>query len=241
MQNLMYSYFQSILQKRRPLDRFCVPWFLRTIIITCLLVPSFDHADAKGSAVKATLSSKQVPEDVRQFVNGVVTSQDNQGMPFVILDKKRAKIFVYQRDGRNLGTAPALLGVAVGDDYVPGTGQKKLSEIPPEDRTTPAGRFKARLGKNLQGEEVLWVDFDMGIAIHAVVTNHPEERRLQRLRSQNPKEHRISWGCINVPKRFYVKTISPSFKRHGGMVYVLPERKTISDVFGTLSFQSSSL
>ncbi len=99
---------------------------------------------------------------------------------------------------------------------------------------------KARPGKNSHGEEVLWVDFDMGIAIHAVVTNNPKERRLQRLRSSDPKEHRISWGCINVPKRFYTKIVSPSFKGHGGMVYVLPENKSINEVFGS-SFQTSSL
>ena len=230
----------------RRINRFCLTWLYKVVIIAGLVVLSFNHAEAKGKkgaagkASPAYVSLIQVPEDVREFVKGIVSSKDNQDMPFIILDKKRAKLFVYQREGKNLGGAPALLGVAVGDDYVAGTGEKKLSEIPPEERTTPAGRFKARLGKNSHGEEVHWDYYDMGIAIHAVVTNNPKERRLQRLKSPDPKEHRISWGCINVPKKFYTKIVSPSFKTFGGMVYVLPESKTMDEVFGT-PLQTSSL
>ncbi|NMW20716.1 MAG: hypothetical protein HKK67_03625 [Chlorobiaceae bacterium] len=161
-------------------------------------------------------------------------------MPFVILDKKQAKIFVYEKDGRNLGGAPALLGIAIGDKYYPGTGQIKLSQIRVEERTTPAGRFQARLGKNTHGQEVLWVNYDMGIAIHPVVTSNPKEHRLERLRSQDPKQHRISFGCINVPKNFYNTIISPIFKAQGGIVYVLPDEMNIREVFGTY-FQTTSI
>ena len=153
-------------------------------------------------------------------------------MPFIILDKKLAKIYSFQKDGQLLGEAPALLGIAIGDYYYPGTGQKQMSEIKVEERTTPAGRFHALLGYNSHGEEVLWVNYDMAIAIHIVVKGTVKDRRLERLQSPNPKDHRISFGCVNVPPAFYINTISPYFIGKGGMVYVLPDTKKLSEVFG---------
>lgn len=179
------------------------------------------HADE--SACKVFIPSDQPSDEVQGHADWIISSKDNQNMPFVILDKKRAKIFVFQKDGRNIGSAPVLLGIAIGDHYVPGTGQKKLSEIPLSDRTTPAGRFVARLGKNLHGKEVLWVNFDMALAIHPVDTHNQQEHRLERLQSQNPKDRRISLGCINVLPKFYSTIISPLFTRRRGIVYVLPE------------------
>ena len=188
-----------------------------------ILVLCSKNSISNENVCKVTLIPENASDEVQGHADWIVNSKDNQDMPFVILDKKRAKIFVFQKDGQNLGSAPALLGIAIGDNYVPGTGQKQLSEIPFKDRTTPAGRFIARLGKNSHGEEVLWVDYDMAIAIHGVVTGNPKDHRLERLQSQNPKDHRISFGCINVPTNFYSSVISPLFTRRQGVVYVLPE------------------
>src|SRR5674476_1663356 len=62
-------------------------------------------------------------------------------------------------------SARALLGSALGDDSVPGIGDRKLSSIRPEERTTPAGRFVAALGLNLGGAEILWVDYDGAVSM----------------------------------------------------------------------------
>ena len=211
----------------------------RAIILFGLLALCFQSAIAEGRAVQAVFASEQASDEVCHIYNEIVNAGDNKNMPFVILDKKQAKIFMFQKDGQLLGAAPALLGIAVGDKYFPGTGQKKLSLIRVEERTTPAGRFHAVLGYNSHQEEVLWVDFDMAIAIHPVVTSNPKEHRLERLESPKPKDHRISFGCINVPKKFYSTCISPLFTGDGGTVYVLPDVLNIEDVFGT-SFQASS-
>ena len=224
----------------RFIDRFSTASFLRTILIAGLFTLNVNHAAAKVAASESFYTSMQASPEVQQLQEGIASSKDNQDMPFVILDKKQAKIFVYEKDGRNLGGAPALLGIAIGDKYYPGTGQIKLSQIRVEERTTPAGRFQARLGKNTHGQEVLWVNYDMGIAIHPVVTSNPKEHRLERLRSQDPKQHRISFGCINVPKNFYNTIISPIFKAQGGIVYVLPDEMNIREVFGTY-FQTTSI
>jgi len=95
------------------------------------------RADFRGDAA---------PIDVRRMANWVVASADNGGLPFAIIDKKEADVFVFDSRGQILGLAPVLLGLGVGHDPAPGIGNKPLSAIPPRDRTTPAGRFVAYLG-----------------------------------------------------------------------------------------------
>jgi hypothetical protein len=74
-------------------------------------------------------------------------------------------------------------------------------------------------------------NYDAAISLHPVITTEPEERWLQRLDSLDPLEHRISYGCINVPENFYKRVVSPAFKGTDGIVYVLPEVASIKDVF----------
>jgi hypothetical protein len=131
------------------------------------------------------------------------------------------------------GAAPALLGLAVGDNSIAGIGKMALSKIKPDERTTPAGRFVAALGRDTHNKEILWVDYDLGIALHRVITTQPKERRLQRLDSNDPLEHRISYGCINVPIKFYDNVVSPAFTRTNGIVYVLPDTRLVKEVFGS--------
>ena len=69
-----------------------------------------------------------------------------------------------------------LLGSAPGDHSVPGIGERELSDMGPQDRTTPAGRFVSAMGRNTRGEDVLWVDYDSGLSLHRVLTTKPEER-----------------------------------------------------------------
>ncbi|MBH2010363.1 MAG: L,D-transpeptidase [Xanthomonadaceae bacterium] len=153
-------------------------------------------------------------------------------MPFVIVDKADARVFVFDAGGQLRGASSALLGLARGDDSVPGIGQRKLSSILPEERTTPAGRFVAALDHNLQGKEMLWVDYETAISLHPVVTSNARERRAERLVTPSPLDNRISYGCINVPADFYASVVSPAFTGTDGIVYVLPETRSAHAVFG---------
>ena len=103
----------------------------------------------------------------------------------------------------------------------------------PEERTTPAGRFVASLGYNVHGKDVLWVDYATAVSLHRVITTNPKERRLQRLASPTPLDHRISYGCINVPAKFYDNVVSPAFTGTYGIVYVLPETRSNSETFAS--------
>lgn len=180
---------------------------------------------------RADFELERRSETARQVADWVMDSGDNHGMPFAIVDKVGAKAFVFDADGRLRGAARVLLGLARGDDPIPGIGDRPLSEVRPEERTTPAGRFVASLGHNLKGKDVLWVDFEDAVALHRVITTNPKEHRLERLASPSPRDRRISYGCINVPADFFDDVVKPTFTGRSGIVYVLPEIRSIGEIF----------
>ncbi len=166
----------------------------------------------------------------RRVADWVVASQDNQGLPFIIIDKIGAKVYVFDKNGRLQGATFALLGAARGDDSAPGIGRQKLSNILPAERTTPAGRFVAKLGRDFT-HDVLWIDYGKALSLHRVVHGNPGDHRLQRLATSSTSDKRISYGCINVPVKFYDDVVLGTFTGTAGIVYILPEVKTIRQVF----------
>ena len=180
---------------------------------------------------RANFEGEHASRDAKEVADWVVDSSDNHSMPFVIVDKTYAKVFVFDADGRLRGAAPALLGLARGDEPVPGIGEREMSAIRPQERTTPAGRLVAALGRNFSGKDILWVDYDAAISLHRVITTKPKERRLQRLATPTPADNRIFYGCINVPAKFYDNVVSPAFTGTHGIVYVLPETRSSREVF----------
>ncbi|HEU0311484.1 MAG TPA: hypothetical protein VFR36_09730 [Sphingomicrobium sp.] len=166
-----------------------------------------------------------------QLATWVTASRDHGKLPFIVIDKGLAEVLIFDAQGLLQGVTPALLGIAHGDDATPGIGDKELSEIGPAEKTTPAGRFLARIGPAKGNQTVLWVDFETSVALHPVVTGNPKERRLQRLESATPKDNRITFGCINVPPAFFSDVVGPLFAKAGGMVYILPESKFLIEVF----------
>ena len=194
------------------------------------LAHAVDELPKQGLRV-AQFEHELASPDARQTADWVLDSGNNVGLPFVILDKKETRIFVFYADGRLRGATPALIGLAVGDDSAPGIGEKKLSAIRPEERTTPAGRFVASLDRNLKGGQILWVNYDAAISLHPVITSNAKERRAQRLASPSPLDNRISYGCINVSADFFKNVVSPAFASSNGIVYVLPETVPVKQFF----------
>jgi hypothetical protein len=184
-----------------------------------------------GEAARSPSITGSAFADVRYMADWVARTRDNGGMPYVIVDKVNATVFVMDANGHLDGTAPALLGMVEGDGSVAGIGDRKMSAIRPEERTTPAGRFVASLGKDLHGQDILWIDYATSIALHRVVKGTPAERRAQRLLSATPDDNRISYGCINVPVQFYEDVIHPAFANSSGVVYILPETSSVRDAY----------
>lgn len=193
--------------------------------------PSIAVPPTEPTRRQAHFKLEQASDAARKLADWIVESGDHTDLPFVIVDKVEAKIFVFFADGRLRGTAPALLGLAVGDKSVPGIGDRPLSSIRPDERTTPAGRFVAALDHNIKGKEILWVDYDLAVSIHPVLIGKPKDRRLERLMTPTPLDNRISYGCINVPAKFFEDVVRPSFVGTEGIVYVLPETRALNEVF----------
>ncbi len=176
----------------------------------------------------------------RDVANWIARSGDNQGLPFIIVDKLDARVFLFDGQYRLRGAAPALLGLGRGDESVPGIGHRKLATIRPEERTTPAGRFQASLGHDFE-QDILWIDYESSVSLHRVIVGKPAERRHARLASATPLDNRISYGCINVPASFYDGIVAPVFKGTVGIVYILPETKPIEAVFAMAENRASQL
>lgn len=184
----------------------------------------------KKASKSVDFLSEVASRDSIRVANWVKASGDNEDRPFVIIDKVNARVYLFDTHAKLLGAASALLGLGRGDDSVAGIGQRKLSTITPKERTTPAGRFVASLGNDYT-QDILWVDYDLALSLHRVITGNVKDRRHQRLASATPLDNRISYGCINVPVGFYDKLIIPAFAGTTGVVYILPETKAIEDVF----------
>lgn len=172
--------------------------------------------------------------EVLAFLDWRARTGDNEGRNFVVIDKRAARLWLFDGQGRPLIQAPVLIGQARGDASVPGIGERPVPLVLPHERTTPAGRFVAEAGRNAQGEDVFWVDYDAAVSMHRVRTTHPEERRLQRLASPTAADNRISYGCINVPAEVFDRWLQPRLKgprRTRGIVYVLPETQPMAALF----------
>ncbi len=186
-------------------------------------------AVAVALALPASAAATPVP-DAEALLAWVEASHDNRALPFVIIDKVNARVVVFDKAGVEKGAAPALLGLGKGDDSVPGIGNRRLKTITPAERTTPAGRFQASLGHDLE-QDILWIDYAASLSLHRVIVGNPKDRRAARLASPTVADNRISYGCINVPAVFYDKVVVPAFRGTVGIVYILPETRPLRAVF----------
>ena len=187
--------------------------------------------DRPGPFRAADFGGHAATADVRFVADWVADSGDSGGLPYVILDKRDARVYVFKADGTLIDSSPVLLGATPGDDSVPDIGTRPMSLVKQEEKTTPAGRFVAEAGKNTHGEDVVWVDYDAAVSMHRVRMVDPKERRFERLQSPNPADRRISYGCINVPVAFFESVVWPLLATSQAVAYVLPETRTVGEVF----------
>lgn len=186
----------------------------------------------QGGVRLADFRGEQASPDARLMANWIVATHNNRKRAFILVDKKDARAYVFTPGGRLENSAPVLLGEARGDDVLPGVGDKPLSQIKDNEKTTPAGRFLAEPGMNADNEDVIWVDYDDAISMHRVRPWVEKEQRLERLASLATDDNRISFGCINLPVTFYEDVARPAVTKYGAVIYVLPDVKTVQQVFG---------
>lgn len=181
----------------------------------------------------ADFGQAQASADVKHVANWVSYTHNAQKKAFVIVDKKAAQVYVFDPQGKLLGTpSPVLLGMATGDTLVP-VGNKPISQLKPSEKATPAGRFLAQPGRNNHGANIIWIDYKNSLSMHSMHSVSASERRAERMNSPDASAHRISNGCINVPPAFYSSVVWPTVRKYGAYVYVLPETRTPQQQFGS--------
>lgn len=199
--------------------RRMLAWVCLSLGLALASVPAAAHpADA--------LAAAQASSATVAAVRWVLASDDHRGRPFAIVDKKDARLFVFDPAGRLVGATPVLLGLTPGDGALVATmGDRPVASLTPAERTTPAGRFDSEPGLNDRGEAIVWIDYDAALAIHRLRPAPAHERRAERLASPDPAQRRISFGCVVVPVAFYEDVIATTLGRARGVVYVLPEER----------------
>lgn len=201
------------------------------LCLAALAVPAQANAPLALQWDRASVLSR----DAQIALTRVLAANDNAGAPFIVIDKRRARLWLFDPHGRPSGSTPVLLGFARGDDTVPGIGDKPLASVRPGERTTPAGRFVGEHGRNLKGDDIIWVDYEAAVSIHRVHDVHQSDQREQRLRSRSIADNRISYGCINVPKAFYEQVLLPLVGAAAPVVYLLPETRPAASIFNLKS------
>jgi hypothetical protein len=198
--------------------------------------PAARNADAvpTARAARAQFGDVSPSAEARQIADWVATSGDNGGFAFAILDKRGARLHVFDPSARLTGSSLVLLGSAIGDDSAPDIGNRPLAQIRSDERTTAAGRFVSEPGRDETGDRVVWVDYAAALAMHRVKVVDPKERRFERIATESVDDKRISNGCINIPIAFFDDVVEPMLGRGRAVVYVLPEVKPLRQVFPAL-------
>lgn len=208
--------------------------FLGMLSFVGLAMAAPGSANTTGLPNTQTAPADALSADATVLLHRIVQARDNRGMAFAIVDKKNARLHAFAPNGTLTGSSAVLLGLAKGDDSVPGIGERPMSDIKPAERTTPAGRFVVEAGQNAKGEDVIWIDYDAAVSMHRVRTGNKADRRLERLATRTVTDNRISFGCINVPAAFYGSHLRATLGSAGGIVYVLPETRSLQAQFANL-------
>lgn len=199
-------------------------WALAALMLPCGLgVAGAAGLDFKGRAVSA---------DVRQLAEWIDETGDARGQPVAIVDKKAARLYVFDKKHRLVGSSAVILGQTRGDHTVAGVGQRaQIGRVGLHERTTPAGRFESMPGRTLSGEDNVWLDYDAALAIHRLRPGPGHAARLAGLKTDTADDNRGSWGCVVVPVEFYERVVQRQLGQARGVVYVLPEVRSITGVF----------
>jgi hypothetical protein len=183
----------------------------------------FDHTAATTAsspesvaAMHADLARERASSDVRQVAQWAIDSGDHAGLPFVVVDKERARLFAFDAMGRLRASTPVLLGAARGDA--------------PDVPATPAGRFVTDTWQSALSHSIVWVNGDVALSLHALPSPASPGRALQRLASDRVEDKRISDGSLHVAGEFYQQFLAP-LRGQASVAYVLPESQPAYGMF----------
>ena len=178
-------------------------------------------------------SAKKVMSPLAQRVyENMAATATKTGKGFFIADKPNGMIHIFNADGTHFLSDASLYGKDIGDKM----GASSLVGGP---KITPAGKFTLQVQDNDEyvGKKALALvesedEYHAFVAIHAAWLGDAKEHREQRLKSPNPAEHRISYGCINTDHKTFLGKLLPRINDfNGGLAFVLPDNTAATDTY----------
>jgi len=178
--------------------------------------------------------------DAAQYSKWVVAEKDNGGKPYVVADKQKGKVYLFDKGGDLIAESPALFGRAIGDAIPERFLDRNYKPTEAERRNylqiTPSGRFDTNIVETSsdyerEGYGMAWIDFanlklnkeDKGWMTAFHQEYGPEKTRRSRLlKTPTPDDNRASGGCVNLPKHFHDNILLPALSQ-GGVAYIMPE------------------
>jgi len=171
-----------------------------------------------AATLRAVLARERASPEVQLVAQWAVDSRDHADLPFVVVDKARARLFAFDASGHLLASAPVLLGALRGDA--------------PDVPATPAGRFEADTWQSALDDGIVWVHGGVALTLHGLPSATSPGRGLQRLASDRIEDRRISDGSLHVAGDFYREFIAP-LRSQGSVAYVLPEVLPAREMFSS--------
>jgi hypothetical protein len=155
-----------------------------------------------------------VSADARHAGLWIPGSADRRGMPFAIVDRNDARIYVFEASGRLSSASSALLGQARGDHSAPGVGERtQAGAVPPHERTTPSCRFMSEPDAISMASRSYGSTTPSPWPFAAFARVRARLAREARLSSGTPGDDRVSLGCLVGPEPFYSEVVQPLMGR----------------------------
>lgn len=177
---------------------------------------------APGVAEMSPVAAKAYEVSAPAFVKAKQT--------FFIADKPNGKIHLFDGSGKHIASSDSLYGQQAGDRLTDEQRTKPLTAMSSTDKVTPAGTFTLRVVESPEydgGYTLHMYDkqgYLGGLAIHSVYVGDAKENRLGKLLSQDLKDKKISFGCINTSPDFFINKVLPRIgEMDNAGVVVIPD------------------
>lgn len=154
-------------------------------------------ADAALKSLDRDLAREGWSAPVREIAAWAIESHDHAGLPFVVIDQARGRVFAFDANGRLGGSTPILRSPEWADD------------------AAPPGRFVADTRRSAGDGAIVWAN---GHETLAVLATPPDwKRRPVAVQYHRPHHSR----SLHVAREFYRQHLR-AFRQQAGVAYVLP-------------------
>jgi hypothetical protein len=152
---------------------------------------------AAMAALDRDLAREGWSPQVRQMAAWAIQSNDHGGLPFVVIDQARGRLFAFNGDGRLAGSTPIL---------------RDPVDLEP---SAPVGRFVADTRRSAREGAIVWANEHDMLSLDAAL---PQARGHAPIAAAF---HHRGGGSLHVAGEFYRRHLN-AFRHRSSVAYVLP-------------------